>query len=245
MKEKQKAFIIASAFSLLSSGMLSYIMANSLKLNQKEEKILELEIVPPLDKQNISEKHQQQVERENQKIYKEKQTYKPKDINQKPIPEQTPDEKQIIAENRQEEQPEHTQAKEVKNEVIRKTFEEKVEKVDKLEEKKQVEEKSTVTKNTSIDEISKYLGIVKQIVEKKKVYPQEAKRRRHQGVVTISISVDENGSIKYVNLVRSSGSFILDQETIRMVRSIKNLPEPPEKKPIEFIIEIEYSLGGE
>jgi protein TonB len=82
---------------------------------------------------------------------------------------------------------------------------------------------------------------VKGIIESKKRYPEEAKRRGEEGTVAVSFTIDESGSPVNVKLASSSGSPSIDNETLRLIRSLK-FPPPPDGKPINLRVEVEYQL---
>jgi len=64
-------------------------------------------------------------------------------------------------------------------------------------------------------------------------YPDEARRRRLQGRVVISIGIRRNGSVESATLLRSSGSRILDDAALRIARLAE--PYPPLPKTSEHI----------
>jgi protein TonB len=97
-------------------------------------------------------------------------------------------------------------------------------------------------KPSDLDLLSLYLSKVKSIVDKKKRYPEEAKRFGVAGKVSIKITVNNDGSIKDFSLIKSSGSRILDQEALALIKSIVKFPEPPEGKELTFVLTIDYQL---
>jgi TonB family C-terminal domain len=90
--------------------------------------------------------------------------------------------------------------------------------------------------------LNQYYATVRKIIESKKRYPEEAKRREEEGAVLVKFTIDEDGNVKDVSLVRSSDSRILDKETLRLLNSLK-FPPPPEGKPMTLNLEIEYKLN--
>ena len=62
-----------------------------------------------------------------------------------------------------------------------------------------------------------------------KRYPSEA--RGDQGATTISFSVDRQGGVHNVRIARSSGSSVLDHETLALVQRAQPLPPPPPDVP--------------
>ena len=56
------------------------------------------------------------------------------------------------------------------------------------------------------------------------VYPRSARRKGHEGVVTVAISVAENGVVAYAEVVSSSGYKELDEAALSAVRSARFAP---------------------
>jgi len=111
---------------------------------------------------------------------------------------------------------------------------------ERVESPPQVQEKKP-TSSPPVDQISRYFALVKGIIESKKRYPEEAKRRGEEGTVVVSFTIDESGNPVNVKLASSSGSPSIDNETLRLIRSLK-FPPPPDGKPINLRVEIEYQL---
>ena len=85
-----------------------------------------------------------------------------------------------------------------------------------------------------------YIARIKKKIAAQKVYPTAAKRRYIQGRVMLQLSVNKNGSIKSLKIIRGSGSNILDQSALNTVcRSALFNPIP---KIISFSFAINYSL---
>jgi protein TonB len=111
---------------------------------------------------------------------------------------------------------------------------------ERVESPPQVQEKKP-TLSPPADQLSKYFALVKGIIESKKRYPEEAKRRGEEGTVVVSFTIDESGKPVNVRLASSSGSSSIDNETLRLIRSLK-FPPPPDGKPLNLRVEIEYQL---
>ena len=56
------------------------------------------------------------------------------------------------------------------------------------------------------------------------VYPRSARRKGHEGVVTVAISVAENGVVAHAEVVSSSGYKELDEAALSAVRSARFAP---------------------
>jgi protein TonB len=111
---------------------------------------------------------------------------------------------------------------------------------ERVESPPQVQEKKP-TLSPPADQLSRYFVLVKGIIESKKRYPEEAKRRGEEGIVVVSFTIDESGNPVNVRLASSSGSPSIDNETLRLIRSLK-FPPPPDGKPINLRVEVEYQL---
>jgi protein TonB len=81
------------------------------------------------------------------------------------------------------------------------------------------------------------------LVRERLVYPPLARRRNIEGVVKVTILIDEHGRLGGSSLVRGSGSSILDKAAISLIDEIfpislvKGLEEP-----VHISIMISYSL---
>ena len=111
---------------------------------------------------------------------------------------------------------------------------------ERVESPPQVQEKKP-TSSPPADQMSRYFALVKVIIESEKRYPEEAKRRGEEGTVVVSFTIDESGNPVNVRLASSSGSPSIDNETLRLIRSLK-FPPPPDGKPVNLRVEIEYQL---
>jgi protein TonB len=111
---------------------------------------------------------------------------------------------------------------------------------ERVESPPQVQEKKP-TLSPPADQLSRYFALVKGIIESKKRYPEEAKRRGEEGTVVVSFTIDESGNPVNVRLASSSGSSSIDNETLRLIRSLK-FPPPPDGKPINLRVEVDYKL---
>jgi protein TonB len=57
-------------------------------------------------------------------------------------------------------------------------------------------------------------------------YPEDARRRRVQGTVTLRFAVDANGRVSAPEVVQSSGNRSLDRAALRQVRRAQPMPKP-------------------
>lgn len=81
-------------------------------------------------------------------------------------------------------------------------------------------------------------------LERYKRYPAEAQSRGDRGVVRLAFSVDRGGGVHHVRIIRSSGSQLLDRETLAMVQRAAPLPPPPEGlgSQVAIVVPIRYNI---
>ena len=58
-------------------------------------------------------------------------------------------------------------------------------------------------------------------------YPDEARRRRLQGQVVISVAIRRNGTVERADIVQSSGTPLLDSSALRIARLAEPYPPLP------------------
>jgi periplasmic protein TonB len=81
-------------------------------------------------------------------------------------------------------------------------------------------------------------------LERYKRYPSEAQSRGERGVAQLAFSVDRSGGVHNARIVQSSGSSILDRETLTLVARAQPLPPPPPEIPgaqIPIVVPIRYN----
>ena len=79
-------------------------------------------------------------------------------------------------------------------------------------------------------------------LERSKRYPSEA--RGDQGIAQLAFSVDRQGGVHNARIVRSSGSSVLDHETLALVQRAQPLPPPPPEvsgAQIPILVPIRYN----
>lgn len=78
-------------------------------------------------------------------------------------------------------------------------------------------------------------------LERAKRYPSEA--RGDQGTAQLAFSIDRHGGVHNARITRSSGSSVLDHETLALVQRAQPLPPPPPEVPgaqIPIVVPIRY-----
>lgn len=82
-------------------------------------------------------------------------------------------------------------------------------------------------------------------LERHKRYPSEAQSRGEHGVVRLAFSVDRSGGVHHARIVRSSGSSVLDRETLSLVERAAPLPPPPAEiggSQVAVVVPIRYNI---
>lgn len=80
------------------------------------------------------------------------------------------------------------------------------------------------------------------------VYPRRAQRRDIEGVVRVEVVLAASGALKNVRLVRTSGSDVLDEAAIELVRRVAPFPAVPRDlsprgQDFAFVAPIQYRLN--
>ncbi|WP_168192780.1 energy transducer TonB family protein [Undibacter mobilis] len=82
-------------------------------------------------------------------------------------------------------------------------------------------------------------------LERYKRYPSDAQSRGDRGVVRLAFSVDRSGGVHNARVVASSGSNVLDRETLAMIERASPLPPPPDEvhgSYIPVVVPIAYYI---
>jgi protein TonB len=72
-----------------------------------------------------------------------------------------------------------------------------------------------------------YIAAIRSKIEKHKEYPLLARRRMLEGTAVVRFSVARDGSLKGVDVLRSSGSEMLDRAALNAIRAAGGFPPPP------------------
>ncbi len=87
--------------------------------------------------------------------------------------------------------------------------------------------------------LREYGAIVSSAVAKKKSYPRLALMRRWQGTAELKLQIAADGNIKSLNVARSSGFDVLDEQAMKMVKESVPLPNLPDAlRGREFVVDI-------
>ncbi len=83
---------------------------------------------------------------------------------------------------------------------------------------------------------------VGQIISANYAYPRSAVLRGEQGSARVKIAFSGAGKILSVDLVKSTGSAILDREAIRIPRKVDTYPAPPTGSNTEAVFPITWQI---
>jgi protein TonB len=259
--KRERLFTLFSSFvfSSFSAVAVAFFFSRLTlySLPETPQQVVEVISLPVLEQKPQSLPQQQKVERQAQgepkreKIERktqEKLPQRPQKVQEQKLKEEpkreTPVQESPVA---QEVKPLTTQEvgtgetpKEEKRIIGGEAQKQEVVTRERVESPPQVQEKKP-TLSPPADQLSGYFALVKVIIESEKRYPEEAKRRGEEGTVVVSFTIDESGKPVNVRLASSSGSPSIDNETLRLIRSLK-FPPPPGGKPVNLRVEVEYQL---
>jgi periplasmic protein TonB len=91
----------------------------------------------------------------------------------------------------------------------------------------QEEQEAKAPPKVSPDVVRKWQMTVNTRLNQFKRYPSQARSRGHQGTVTVAFVLDTDGHVTSSKIVKSSGSAILDQETLDLISRAQPYPVPP------------------
>lgn len=94
-------------------------------------------------------------------------------------------------------------------------------------------------------ETTDYLATLQAWLEKHKVYPKRAKRRREEGTAMLYFVMDRKGNVINAELRESSGSKTLDKEVMRMIDRAQPLPKMPAamtSAQLELVVPVQFYL---
>jgi periplasmic protein TonB len=82
-------------------------------------------------------------------------------------------------------------------------------------------------------------------LERFKRYPLAARAQGEQGIVKVAFTINHEGRVLSSHIVQSSGSPMLDEETLAMLARAQPMPRPPEKMAdteLSFIVPVRFTL---
>lgn len=99
--------------------------------------------------------------------------------------------------------------------------------------------------NTPDPRYAEYLAEIKRRIEAHWVYPQEAALKRQSGQGLVGFVLRKNGSVREVDIVRSSGFDILDRYLINAIRFASPMPPIPDRighETLPLVFTFTYTL---
>ncbi len=90
------------------------------------------------------------------------------------------------------------------------------------------------------DDIVSYQTLVFGMLELKKEFPEDAKRRGVFGTAQIYFELNDDGSVKSEKLLKSSGDAALDVESLALVQRAAPFPKPPTGAQKVFAADITF-----
>jgi len=82
-------------------------------------------------------------------------------------------------------------------------------------------------------------------IEQFKRYPAGARARGEQGLAKVAFTIDHEGHLLASHIVRSSGSAVLDRETLDMLARAQPMPKPPDEmreRELSFVVPIRFNI---
>jgi periplasmic protein TonB len=90
------------------------------------------------------------------------------------------------------------------------------------------------------DDVVSYQTLVFGMLELKKEFPDDARRRGAYGTALIYFELNDDGSVKNEKLLRSSGDAALDVESLALVQRAAPFPKPPSGAQKVFAADITF-----
>jgi periplasmic protein TonB len=91
----------------------------------------------------------------------------------------------------------------------------------------QEEQEAKAPPKVSAEVVRKWQITVNTRLNQFKRYPAQARTRHHEGRVIVAFTLDTEGHVVNSKIVKSSGSAILDQETLDLITRAQPYPVPP------------------
>ncbi|MBV8511828.1 MAG: energy transducer TonB [Xanthobacteraceae bacterium] len=109
----------------------------------------------------------------------------------------------------------------------------------------QEEQEAKAPPKVSPDVVRKWQMTINTRLNQFKRYPHQARLRAHQGTVRVAFILDSEGHVVSARIVKSSGSSILDQETLDLLERAQPFPVPPNgasERDLFLEVPISYAL---
>ncbi len=113
-------------------------------------------------------------------------------------------------------------------------------------EYKRAKREATISIGTQSLKYASYLEHIKNKIENVWAYPTEAARTGQQGTLLILFTINKNGDLIRLKLVRSSGYPLLDRAALQAIRDASPFPPLPKRFNLDILniyATFEYDLG--
>jgi periplasmic protein TonB len=93
--------------------------------------------------------------------------------------------------------------------------------------------------------VTRWESLLAAHLEHFKRYPTEARSRGEQGTARVAFTIDHEGHLLRSRIVQSSGSAVLDQETLAMLVRAQPMPRPPDQvsnADLTFIVPVRFNI---
>ncbi len=102
--------------------------------------------------------------------------------------------------------------------------------VEEVEDKKVKQNKEANRVDNELNkEMQRYLIRLQYELEKRKVYPPEAKKKKYEGIVLVSFVIQKNGTITHINIVRGCLHPSLNKAALEILKKLKRFEPIPDK----------------
>jgi TonB family protein len=91
-------------------------------------------------------------------------------------------------------------------------------------------------------EYDQLLAYIKDFIGKNLIYPPMARQRNIEGIVGVYFEIENNGEIISVRVSHSSGSSILDNAAVSLVKKLQPLKKLAITKKLDLNVNIDYKL---
>lgn len=91
--------------------------------------------------------------------------------------------------------------------------------------------------------VSAYLMMIKQKIESGKRYPPDALKREEEGEVHLKFKILPDGNVEDVVVIKSSGFPSLDEDSVRLVKSVAPFPPFPGRYSFSIKVPITYKIS--
>jgi protein TonB len=91
-------------------------------------------------------------------------------------------------------------------------------------------------------EYAALLAYIREFINRNLVYPAMARRRNIEGIVGVSFEIDGNGAVSSITVYDSSGSTLLDNAAVSLVKKIRPLTNKTVQRKLSLRVSIDYEL---